>query len=360
MILEQPAGERFVMLALAHTDERVRAGKSISPGFLFATLLWHEVLVKWTPARARDEHRIPALNRAIDDVARRSDREARNPASLRRRHARDLGPAAALRAPRGRSAFRLLEHLRFRAGYDFLLLRCAADEVPAELADWWTRFAHAGAEERETRCRRRLATGARRGREEKGGGVRAAGARNASRSALTAAAARLDEACEAHRIHRARFEPGRNRRGTELGDRVAAFYRADRRGGGLAVLPLGSDRCTGADFLNAVAKVETALEPYALLLHLLDIELMLGRKRRGLKKNAPRNVDLDLLLVGDMIIQSTPLTLPHPRLHLRAFVLRPLLDLAPEIRIPGQGPAAAFLDAVEDQKVEPLEAPAAP
>ena len=116
----------------------------------------------------------------------------------------------------------------------------------------------------------------------------------------------------------------------------------------------------GPDFMNSVVKVETALEPYALLLHLLDIELMLGRKRRGLKKNAPRNVDLDLLLVGDMIIQSTPLTLPHPRLHLRAFVLRPLLDLAPEIRIPGQGPAASFLDAVEDQKIEPLEAPAAP
>jgi 2-amino-4-hydroxy-6-hydroxymethyldihydropteridine diphosphokinase len=116
----------------------------------------------------------------------------------------------------------------------------------------------------------------------------------------------------------------------------------------------------GPDYLNAVVKLETSLEPYALLLHLLDIELMLGRKRRGLKKNAPRNVDLDLLLVGDMILQSTPLTLPHPRLHLRAFVLRPLIDLAPEIRIPGQGPAASFLDAVEDQKIEPVEAPAAP
>jgi 2-amino-4-hydroxy-6-hydroxymethyldihydropteridine diphosphokinase len=116
----------------------------------------------------------------------------------------------------------------------------------------------------------------------------------------------------------------------------------------------------GPDYLNAVVKVETALEPYALLLHLLDIELMLGRKRRGLKKNAPRNVDLDLLLVGDMIIQSTPLTLPHPRLHLRAFVLRPLVDLAPEIRIPGQGPAAAFRDAVDDQKIEPYEASATP
>jgi 2-amino-4-hydroxy-6-hydroxymethyldihydropteridine diphosphokinase len=115
----------------------------------------------------------------------------------------------------------------------------------------------------------------------------------------------------------------------------------------------------GPDFLNAVARLETALEPYALLLHLLDIELMLGRKRRGLKKNAPRNVDLDLLLVDSMIIQSTPLTLPHPRLHVRAFVLRPLLDLAPEVVIPGQGRAADFLDAVSDQKIEPADEPAA-
>jgi 2-amino-4-hydroxy-6-hydroxymethyldihydropteridine diphosphokinase len=79
---------------------------------------------------------------------------------------------------------------------------------------------------------------------------------------------------------------------------------------------------------------------------------MLGRKRRGGKKNAPRNVDLDLLLVDDMIIQSTPLTLPHPRLHVRAFVLRPLLDLAPDIGIAGQGPARQFLESVSDQRIE--------
>jgi len=114
---------------------------------------------------------------------------------------------------------------------------------------------------------------------------------------------------------------------------------------------------TGPDYLNAVAQLDTALEPYALLLHLLDIELMLGRKRRGLgqKKNAPRNVDLDLLLLGDMIIQSTPLTLPHPRLHQRAFVLKPLLDLAPDIRVPGQGSARTFLETVSDQRIELLE-----
>ncbi|MGH6611955.1 MAG: 2-amino-4-hydroxy-6-hydroxymethyldihydropteridine diphosphokinase [Burkholderiaceae bacterium] len=114
----------------------------------------------------------------------------------------------------------------------------------------------------------------------------------------------------------------------------------------------------GPDYLNAVAKLETSLEPYGLLLHLLDIELMLGRKRRGQKKNAPRNVDLDLLLLGEMIIQSTPLTLPHPRLHQRAFVLKPLLDLSPELRIPGQGSASDFLKAVSHQRVELHEEPA--
>jgi 2-amino-4-hydroxy-6-hydroxymethyldihydropteridine diphosphokinase len=115
---------------------------------------------------------------------------------------------------------------------------------------------------------------------------------------------------------------------------------------------------SGPDYLNAVAQLETSLEPYALLLHLLDIELMLGRKRRGGKKNAPRNVDLDLLLVDDLIIQSTPLTLPHPRLHVRAFVLKPLLDLAPDIGIAGQGPAQAFLESVADQRIELMEVPA--
>jgi 2-amino-4-hydroxy-6-hydroxymethyldihydropteridine diphosphokinase len=131
---------------------------------------------------------------------------------------------------------------------------------------------------------------------------------------------------------------------------VSAFYTS---------APIDAE---GPDYLNAVAQLQTSLEPYALLLHLLDIELMLGRKRRGAgaRKNAPRNVDLDLLMVSDMIIQSTPLTLPHPRLHTRAFVLRPLLDLAPDLMIPGQGPAQRFLDDVSGQRVEKVETPAEP
>lgn len=111
----------------------------------------------------------------------------------------------------------------------------------------------------------------------------------------------------------------------------------------------------GPDYVNAVAALDTELEPYALLLHLLDIEIMLGRKRRlGERKNAARKVDLDLLLVGSLIVRATPLTLPHPRMHHRAFVLRPLLELAPDAQAPGLAPLATYLEKVADQRIEPL------
>jgi 2-amino-4-hydroxy-6-hydroxymethyldihydropteridine diphosphokinase len=113
---------------------------------------------------------------------------------------------------------------------------------------------------------------------------------------------------------------------------------------------------SGPDYTNAVAALDTSLEPYSLLLHLADIEIMLGRKRRAsdIPHNAPRTIDLDLLLLGNLILRSTPLILPHPRMQQRAFVLRPLAELAPELQIPGYGPVARLLDNVADQVVEPL------
>jgi len=114
---------------------------------------------------------------------------------------------------------------------------------------------------------------------------------------------------------------------------------------------------SGPDYLNAVVRIDTDLEPYGLLLHLLEIEMMFGRKRGGgadSRRNAPRNIDLDLLMVGDLIIRSAPLVLPHPRMHERAFVLRPLLDLAPDLMVPGHGSAAHLLSRVSDQIIVPF------
>jgi 2-amino-4-hydroxy-6-hydroxymethyldihydropteridine diphosphokinase len=115
---------------------------------------------------------------------------------------------------------------------------------------------------------------------------------------------------------------------------------------------------SGPDYLNAVVCLDTELEPYGLLLHLLEIEMVFGRKRRGAdaRRNAPRSIDLDLLLVGNLIIRSAPLILPHPRMHERAFVLRPLMDIAPDLLVPGQGPVVTLLTRVADQVIEPYAA----
>ncbi|MCV2353920.1 2-amino-4-hydroxy-6-hydroxymethyldihydropteridine diphosphokinase [Paucibacter sp. B2R-40] len=103
----------------------------------------------------------------------------------------------------------------------------------------------------------------------------------------------------------------------------------------------------GPDYLNAVACVESTLAPQDLLERLLAIELEHGRLRPFV--NAPRTLDLDLLLYGDRQITSARLTLPHPRLHQRAFVLLPLLELNPALTAPGLGDLSAYLPSVAGQ-----------
>jgi poly(A) polymerase len=148
VILEQAQGERFVMLALARTDERARSGKSVAPGFLFATLLWHSVLANWNARVAAGEHKMPALEAAIDQILETQTEKL----AIQRRFTSEMREIWTLQ-PRferrtGQAPFRLLEHLRLRAGYDFLLIRCAAEEAPADLGEWWTKFIHGSEEER--------------------------------------------------------------------------------------------------------------------------------------------------------------------------------------------------------------------
>ena len=148
VILEQPLGERFVMLALDNTDRRVRDGKPISPGFLFATLLWHEVLAKWEAIKAGGERPIPALFQAMDEVL---DVQAEKLA-ITRRVAGDIKDIWSVQ-PRfeqrsGKRPYALLEQPRFKASLDFLLLRAESGEVDAELAEWWSDFLDADGETR--------------------------------------------------------------------------------------------------------------------------------------------------------------------------------------------------------------------
>lgn len=104
------------------------------------------------------------------------------------------------------------------------------------------------------------------------------------------------------------------------------------------------------DFINAVAKLETGLTPRALLDALLELERHYGRTRDF--PNAPRTLDLDVLLYDDVRHHEHGLTVPHPQMHQRAFVLMPLLEIAPDCAIPGIGAAAGALAQVHDQHLE--------
>lgn len=104
------------------------------------------------------------------------------------------------------------------------------------------------------------------------------------------------------------------------------------------------------DFINAVAQLETVLAPRALLDALLELERERGRTREF--RNAPRTLDLDILLYDDLRYHEHGLTIPHPQMHLRAFVLRPLLEIAPDCVIPGIGLAEDALRDCQQQELE--------
>ena len=106
------------------------------------------------------------------------------------------------------------------------------------------------------------------------------------------------------------------------------------------------------DYINAVARLATTLTPHALLDELLALQARFGRVRPY--RWAPRALDLDLLLYGDVVLDTPRLTLPHPRLHRRAFVLEPLLELDSFLEAPGLGPLSAWRARLSDQDVERL------
>ena len=148
LALNQPQGEAFVMAALRDTDARLAEGKTASPSFLFACLLWPQVNSHWAALQSEGVPAIAALDQAADEVlSAQAERLA-----IQRRIAVDmreiwsLQPRLARRTPR--YAYSVLEHPRFRAAYDFLLLRARTGGADPDLASWWSHFQEADETER--------------------------------------------------------------------------------------------------------------------------------------------------------------------------------------------------------------------
>ena len=149
MVSTESVNEHFISLVLKSTDERVQQEKSVSPGFLFAALLWHGVLVVWNKRMAAGEKSFPALHMAIKDLMETQEKKLVIP----RRYDAIMQEIWAMQ-PRflgrsGRRPFRLLEHPRFRAAYDFMLLRCESGEIDMELGNWWETFQNAKTSDQE-------------------------------------------------------------------------------------------------------------------------------------------------------------------------------------------------------------------
>lgn len=148
--------------------------------------------------------------------------------------------------------------------------------------------------------------------------------------------------------------------GANLGDArqtIAAAIQTLRASNGIVALrqaPLYSSDpvdAQGPVFINTVIAIDTTLDPLPLLDLLQAIEQHHGRERPY--RNAPRTLDLDLLLYGTQTIETPRLTVPHPRMHQRAFVLRPLQDLAPDLQL-AQGSFTTLLADCQDQKLDQL------
>ncbi len=149
--------------------------------------------------------------------------------------------------------------------------------------------------------------------------------------------------------------------GANLGDARATLAAAVKALGSHAAITLvavsgvyrsAPVNATGPDYLNAVAELRTTLAPLELLKALQAIEAEHGRQRPHL--NAPRTLDLDLLLCGPLELDDPALTLPHPRLHQRAFVLEPLAEIAPELVHPRLGLLRDWLGRVGGQAIARL------
>ena len=139
-ILENEGRSIFVKKSLDNTDLRVHEGKPVSPGFLFASLLWHDVQDAWAHYENDGMQSVPALHAAIDEVFE----SQKNFLGMQRRHEADMREIWTMQ-PRlekrvGRYPFRLIDSSKFKAGYDFLLLRCETGEISNEIGQWWTDF----------------------------------------------------------------------------------------------------------------------------------------------------------------------------------------------------------------------------
>ena len=311
----------FIARALENSDLRIAEGKSVTPYFFLSAFLWESVQLSAKEKIRQGEDENYAYQHAASEVLTEQVKSL----SIPKRITQSMREVwlLQLRFERrvGVRPYKLLAHPRFRAAYDFLLLRAETGGAETELAEWWTKFQFASEVEKK-----KMTRPPRKKKSKKANGKASAKPTKVEKSnfleAYIGLGSNLDNPVE--QIKLARVSLAENEHITEIG--FSALYASP---------PMGPQ--DQPDYVNAVMRVSTKLSATELLTVLQNIENNQGRVRKGEQWGA-RILDLDLLLYADQQIELPELKVPHIGLSERAFVLYPLQDIAPsDLSIPDKG-----------------------
>ncbi len=312
----------FIAKALENSDRRISDGKSVTPYFLFSVLLWESVQVQFQKEQQQETPDSLAFQTACSRVISKQVKTISMPKRVTQamRDVWFMQPRFNFRT--GSRPFKLLAQPRFRAAYDFLLLRAETGDAEEELANWWTKFQFATEAEQ-----RRMTRPKKKNKNKKTS--RTKNNNQSNYEAYIGLGSNLDN--PVNQIKLARNALKQRKEIQELG--FSSLYSSP---------PMGP--VDQPDYVNAVMRIKTNITAQSLLKLLQSIENDQGRVRTDERWTA-RTLDLDLLLYADQQINSSDLTIPHMGMIERAFVMHPLNEIAPDsLTIPGLGPMSDLMN----------------
>lgn len=307
----------FIDQALVNTDFRVNNQLSVSPAFMFAILLWPVVYQRALKLQTEAMLKIiPALEQVGASVIAQQIKHTAVPRRYTHMCRAIWSSQPRFRHLKGKSPFRLLDGSGFRAAYDFMCIQTKVGLMPTYLCSWWTEF----------QVSRKL-TAPRRGRNRCAMSFETVYVGIGSNMGDSPVTVRQAIACLSALSE------------TKL-EKQSSLYRTEP----ISDIPQ-------SDYINAVVRLETKLQPTALLRELQAIEQTFHRQRDPALKWAPRTLDLDIILFGTHCIHNSYLTVPHPEMHNRLFVLQPLFEIEGDIHIPTLGNLQHLIKCAPDMKI---------
>lgn len=308
----------FIHQALNSTDNRIRKNMGVTPIFLFACFLWPQLVFETKKKLAKGLPQYDAINKAANSVFESARKTVTVPRMVQIGIRNIWLLQLRLKTTQGKRVFLAFDHQRFRAAYDFLLLRAHESAEITALGKWWTYF------QTLSKTQQKYLVFPKKKYTNK----------HVNLENITTYLGLGSNIGDSQQNVQAAIEHISQDKDINL-ENTAGLYLTKAWG-----------KTDQQDFINTVIEIRTNLSPLNLLKRLQTIEKNLGRKK--VEKWGPRIIDIDILVYGDFVVKLPQLSIPHPYITSRAFVLVPILEINPQITIPYYGKLHGYLD--EDMK----------